>query len=356
VLVGHGVILSDAMQQVREFVEKTQMPVALTLLGLGAFPADHHLCLGMMGMHGEAYANKAVQSADLLIAFGMRFDDRVTGNLKTYAKHAKKIHVEIDPSEIAKNVRVDLPILGDLRAVLEQLTPMVEPKDHEGWLDQIAEWRADTTSRNIQHQDVGDQLLVPHVMHDLWQVMRDDAIIVSDVGQNQMWEAQYYKHNMPRSLITSGGLGTMGFALPAAIGVKFARPDAEVWVTVGDGGFQMTQAELATIVQENLKINIAIMNNGFLGMVRQWQEFFYERRYAATPISSPDFCKIADAHGIRAARVTRREEVIPTIQAAREHAGPMLIDFRVVQEDVVYPMVPAGADLHNMIRRPEPAK
>jgi acetolactate synthase-1/2/3 large subunit len=355
-LVGHGVMLGDAVQQVREFVEKTQMPVALTLLGLGAFPANHHLCLGMMGMHGEAYANKAVQAADLLIAFGMRFDDRVTGNLKTYAKNAKKIHVEIDPSEISKNVHVDLPILGDLRAVLEQLTPRVEPKDHEAWLDQIAEWRADTEKRNILHRDGDSRLLPPHVMHDLWQATQDQAIIVSDVGQNQMWEAQYYRHNLPRTLITSGGLGTMGFALPAAIGTKFARPDAEVWVVAGDGGFQMTQAELQTIVQEGLKINIAILNNGFLGMVRQWQEFFYSRRYAATPISSPDFCKIADAHGIRAARVTRRDEVIPTIQAARAHPGAMLIDFRVEQEEAVYPMVPAGADLHAMIRRPEPAQ
>ena len=352
ILVGHGVMISEAVNQVRQFVEKIQAPVALTLLGLGAFPPDHHLSLGMMGMHGEAYANRAVQSADLLIAFGMRFDDRVTGNLKTYAKHAKKIHVEIDPTEIAKNVRVDLPILGDLANVLEQLTPMVEPKDHEGWLDQIQTWKDETAKRNILHRDTGDQLLAPHVIHDLWQVTKDDAIIVSDVGQNQMWEAQYYKHSRPRTLITSGGLGTMGFALPAAMGVKFAKPEADVWVTVGDGGFQMTQAELATIQQEKLKINIAILNNGFLGMVRQWQEFFYEKRYAATPMLSPDFVKIADAHGIRGIRVTKREDVVAAIQAARAHPESVLIDFRIIQEDAVYPMVPAGADLHEMIRRP----
>lgn len=353
ILAGHGIVISGAMQELTEFAEKTQMPVALTLLGLGAFPANHPLCLGMMGMHGEAYANRAVQSADLLIALGMRFDDRVTGNLKTYAKNAKKIHIEIDPSEIAKNVRVDLPILGDVRAVLQQLTPRVTPGDYTSWREQIAEWRSDTEARDILKQP-GGNLLAAHVIHDLWEATDGNALIVSDVGQNQMWEAQYYMHNTPRSLITSGGLGTMGFALPASIGAKFARRDAEVWVTVGDGGFQMTQPELATVVQEGLKINIAIMNNGFLGMVRQWQEFFYERRYAATPILSPDFCKIAEAYGIQSYRVTEREDVIPTIQAARAHSGPTLIEFRVQQEDAVYPMVPAGADLHAMIRRPMP--
>ena len=351
-LVGHGVILSGAMEQVLEFAEKTRIPVALTLLGLGAFPAHHPLCLGMMGMHGEAYANHAVQGADLLVALGMRFDDRVTGNLKTYAKQAKKIHVEIDPSEISKNVRVDLPLLGDLRNVLGQLTPRVAAATHEGWRAQIAEWREDTQAHDILARESGEQLLAAHVINDLWKETGGEALIVTDVGQHQMWEAQYYLHEKPRSLITSGGLGTMGFALPAAIGAKFARPEAEVWVVAGDGGFQMTQAELATLQQEGLKINIAIINNGFLGMVRQWQEFFYGRRYAATPILSPDFVKLADAYDIPALRVTQRSEVIPAIQAAREKPGPCVIDFRVVQEDSVYPMVPAGADLHAMIRRP----
>ncbi len=352
ILAGHGVVISGAMEQVIEFAEKTRIPVALTLLGLGAFPAQHPLCLGMMGMHGEAYANHAVQGADLLIAFGMRFDDRVTGNLKTYAKRAKKIHVEIDPSEISKNVHVDLPILGDLRTVLEQLTPRVAVGERAAWREEISEWRMESEARNILRREDIDGLLAAHVIHDLWEATRGDALIVSDVGQHQMWEAQYYSHEKPRSLITSGGLGTMGFALPAAIGAKFARPDAEVWVVAGDGGFQMTQAELATLQQERLKLNIAIINNGYLGMVRQWQEFFYGRRYAATPILGPDFVKLADAYGIPATRVTRREDVIPTIQAAREKEGPVVIDFRVVQEDSVYPMVPAGADLHAMIRRP----
>jgi len=356
ILAGHGVLISGATGSLMEFANKTQVPVALTLLGLGVFPRAHPLCLGMMGMHGEAYANRAVQSADLLIAVGMRFDDRVTGNLKTYAKNAKKIHIEIDPSEIAKNVRVDLPILGDAGAVLQQLMPLVNESCCKPWHDQIREWRIETASRDVLQKEDNAGLVPAHVMNDLWQATNGNALVVSDVGQNQMWEAQYYRHDIPRGLVTSGGLGTMGFALPAAIGAKFARPDAEVWVVAGDGGFQMTQAELATMMQEKLKINIAIINNGFLGMVRQWQEFFYERRYAATPILSPDFCKLADAYGICAMRVTRREEVIPTIQAAQKEPGPVLIDFRVNQEEGVYPMVPAGADLHAMIRRPTMAE
>jgi acetolactate synthase-1/2/3 large subunit len=354
ILAGHGVLMSGAVSQLRDLADKTQTPVALTLLGLGVFPSHHPFHLGMMGMHGEAYANRAVQNADLLIALGMRFDDRVTGNLKTYAKNAKKIHIEIDPSEIAKNVRVDLALRGDVKAVLEQLIPRVAPGDHEAWLDQIAEWRAESEARDIQKQNCSNKLLAAHVIHDLWCATEGKALVVSDVGQNQMWEAQYYRHDTPRSLITSGGLGTMGFALPASIGAKFARPEAEVWVVAGDGGFQMTQAELATLVQEGLKINIAILRNGFLGMVRQWQEFFYGRRYAATPILSPDFVKLADAYNIKAFRVTSRDQVIPTIRAAQQHPGPTLIDFQVESEDAVYPMVPAGADLQAMIRRPSP--
>jgi acetolactate synthase-1/2/3 large subunit len=355
ILAGHGVLISGAMPELLALAEKTQIPVALTLLALGAFPPHHPLNLGMMGMHGEAYANRAVQSADLLIAVGMRFDDRVTGNLKTYAKKAKKIHIEIDRSEVAKNVHVDLAILGDARAVLEQLTPRVVPGNTSAWHAQITEWRAETDERDILNRQTTGKLLAAQVIHELWKATDGKAIVVSDVGQNQMWEAQYYHHEDPRFHITSGGLGTMGFALPAAIGAKFARPDAEVWVTVGDGGFQMTLPELATIMQEKLKINIALINNGYLGMVRQWQELFYQRRYAATPILGPDFVKLADAYGIQAMRVTCPEEVMPAIQAAREQPGPALIDFKVEQEDGVYPMVPSGADLHEMIRRPVPA-
>jgi len=352
VLAGHGVIKSGATRALIAFAERTGTPVASTLLGLGGFPASHPLSLGMMGMHGEAYVNNAIQNADLLLAFGMRFDDRVTGSLKTYAQNARKIHVEIDAAEIGKNVAVDVALVGDLREVLEALNPLVPETRHEAWLRGIAAGRADTKGRDILHQEDDGKLYAAHVIHDLWEATNGEAIVVTDVGQHQMWEAQYYAHETPRSLITSGGLGTMGFALPAAIGAKCARPEAEVWVVVGDGGFQMTQAELATIQQEGLDINIAIINNGFLGMVRQWQEFFYEKRYESTPILSPDFVKLADAYGMAAHRVSRRRDVIPTVRAARQSGAAALIDFRVVQEESVFPMVPAGAALDAMIRRP----
>jgi acetolactate synthase-1/2/3 large subunit len=352
VLAGHGVIKSGATRALVAFAERTGTPVASTLLGLGGFPASHPLSLGMMGMHGEAYVNNAIQNADLLLAFGMRFDDRVTGSLKTYAQNARKIHVEIDASEVGKNVPVDVALVGDLREVLEALNPLLPELRHESWLRGIATGRADTKSRDILHQEDDGKLYAAHVIHDLWEATNGEAIVVTDVGQHQMWEAQYYAHETPRSLITSGGLGTMGFALPAAIGAKCARPEAEVWVVVGDGGFQMTQAELATIQQEGLDINIAIINNGFLGMVRQWQEFFYEKRYESTPMLSPDFVKLADAYGMAAHRVSRRKDVIPTVRAARKSGAAALIDFRVVQEESVFPMVPAGAALDAMIRRP----
>ena len=353
ILAGHGIIISGAMAEVREFAERAGIPVALTLLGIGSFPAAHPLNLGMMGMHGEAWVNHTIQEADLLLAFGMRFDDRVTGNLKTYASNAKKIHIEIDPAEINKNVKVDVPLVGDLREVLHELLPKIESIDRSEWLDSIDKLKGDSAVRDIQNLPDSGHLYAAHVINDLWRETRDgDTIVVTDVGQHQMWEAQYYKHEKARSLITSGGLGTMGFALPAAIGAKVARPEADVWVVVGDGGFQMTLCELATIVQENLKINIAIINNGFLGMVRQWQEFFYERNYAATPLLNPDFAKLGEAYGIRSMTVTERSQVVPSVRAARQHDGPVLINFRVEQEDTVYPMVAAGASLHEMIRRP----
>jgi acetolactate synthase I/II/III large subunit len=354
ILAGHGILLSGAMREVQTFAEKAEVPVAMTLLGIGALPASHPLNLGMMGMHGEAWVNTAIQEADLLLAFGMRFDDRVTGNLKTYAPDAKKIHVEIDPAEVNKNVRADVALIGDLRAVLQQLLPGVEPGDHAEWLARIAELKGDSAVRDIQSLPDDGHLYAAHVLNDLWRETNGDALVVTDVGQHQMWEAQYYKHEKPRSLITSGGLGTMGFALPAAIGAKFARPEAETWVVAGDGGFQMTMAELATIAQEKLEIKIAIINNGYLGMVRQWQEFFYDRRYSATPLTSPDFVKLAEAYGLRGITVNTRSEVIPAVREAREYPGTVLLNFCVEQEDSVFPMVPAGADLHQMIRRPSP--
>jgi len=355
ILAGHGIILSGAMEEVRAFAEKANIPVGLTLLGLGGFPASHPLSLGMMGMHGEAWLNTTIQEADLLIAFGMRFDDRVTGNLKTYAPNAKKIHVEIDRAEVNKNVKVDVALVGDLKGVLRELLPNLKSQDRHEWLAYIDRLKGDVAVRDIQGLPDNGHLYAAHVINDLWHETRDrDTIVVTDVGQHQMWEAQYYKHEKPRSLITSGGLGTMGFALPAAIGVKAARPEADVWVVVGDGGFQMTMCELATMVQEKLKVNIAIINNGYLGMIRQWQEFFYERNYEASPILSPNFVKLADAFGIRSVAVTQRSQVVPTVEMAHKHKGPVLIDFQVEQEDSVYPMVAAGAALHEMIRRPNP--
>jgi acetolactate synthase-1/2/3 large subunit len=354
ILAGQGVIQSGAMRELVEFAERVDSPIAMTLLGLGGVPASHRLNLGMMGMHGEAWVNHAIQEADLLMAFGMRFDDRVTGNTKTYAPNAKKIHVDIDASEINKNIKVDAPIEADLRETLKDLLDVIDRQDHAPWIAYIDSMKGDAAVRDIQKLPDTGHLYAAHVINDIWRITEGKAIVVTDVGQHQMWEAQYYHHETPRSLITSGGLGTMGFAVPAAIGAKMARPDAEVWAIVGDGGFQMTQAELTTAAQEGVKINIAIINNGYLGMVRQWQEFFYERRYSATPLRSPDFVKIAEAHGLEGFRVDKRAQVLDVVQRARRSEGTVLIDFRVEQEDSVYPMVPAGADLDAMIRRPEP--
>jgi acetolactate synthase I/II/III large subunit len=352
ILAGHGVMESGAMEQIRTLAERAQIPVALTLLGLGGFPASHPLNMGMMGMHGEAWVNHAIQESDLLIACGMRFDDRVTGTLATYATKAKKIHIEVDPAEVNKNVKVDVALVGDLREVLEQLLPRIAGRDGSPWLKTIEASKGAVAVRDIKNLPDSGHLYAAHVMHDLWRMTGGDAIVVTDVGQHQMWEAQYFRHEKPRTLITSGGLGTMGYALPAAIGAKIACPQKEVWVIAGDGGFQMTAAELATIVQEKIKINIAVINNGYLGMVRQWQEFFYESNYEATPLVSPDFVKLADAHGIPGRAVRTRGEVEAAVNAARSAAGPYLLNFLVEKEDSVYPMIPAGSALHEMIRRP----
>jgi acetolactate synthase-1/2/3 large subunit len=354
ILAGHGVMLSHAEREVLALAERAHIPIAVTLLGIGGVPATHPLNLGMMGMHGEAWVNTAIQEADLLIALGMRFDDRVTGNLRTYAQTARKIHVDIDRAELNKNVRVDVAIARDLREAVGEWLPRLDAGSRAAWHARIAALKGDSAVRDIQNLPDNGHLYAAHVINDLWHLTGGNAVVVTDVGQHQMWEAQYYKHETPRSLITSGGLGTMGFALPAAIGARMARPDAEVWVVAGDGGFQMTMPELATAVQEGLDLNIAVVNNGYLGMVRQWQEFFYDRRYAATPISGPDFVKLAEAFGGWGRAVSRRADVAEAVEGARAHRGVSLIDFRVEQEDSVYPMVPAGADLHKMIRRPSP--
>lgn len=352
ILAGHGVLMSDAVQELQIFATKTQTPVSMTLLGLGAMPASHPLNLGMMGMHGEAYANNAIQKADLLLAFGMRFDDRVTGNLRTYAPRARKIHIEIDPTEVDKNVQVDVALMGDLKTVLTDLIPMVDEYDHDEWLALIAQWRAESNERNILAWADDGKLYTSHAIHDIWEATQGDAIVVTGVGQHQMWTAQYYPFEQPHRLITSGGAGTMGFGLPAAIGAWFAHKEREIWLVDGDGSFQMTQAELSTAIQEGANIKIAIMNNQFLGMVRQWQEFFFDKRYAATAITGPDFVKIGEAHNIPSVRITDPKGVIPAIEFAQQTQGPVLLEFQVEKEESVYPMVATGADLDDMIRRP----
>ena len=355
---GGGVVNSgpEASRLLRELVELTDFPITSTLMGLGAYPASGKNWLGMLGMHGSYEANMAMHDCDVMVCLGARFDDRVTGNLKTYAPNARKIHIDIDTSEIHKNVRADVPIVGDLKVVLQQLLPKVQRREHKAWLAQVRDWMEDADERDIVHQDAGSRLLAAHVIHDMWQATQGNAIVVTDVGQHQMWEAQYYPHERPHTLITSGGLGTMGFGLPAAIGAAMGLRSTNVWAIVGDGGFQMTMAELATAVQERVPVKIAIINNGYLGMVRQWQEFFYEERYNATPMFTPDFIALAAAYGIPAQRVSRREDVIPAIDWADSiNDGPVLVEFAVEKHDIVYPMVPAGADLHNMIRRPAPS-
>jgi len=353
ILAGHGVSLSGAEKELQEFSELGHIPVGLTLLGKGALAEGHPLCFGMMGMHGEACVNHAIQEADLLLAFGMRFDDRVTGDLKTYALKSKKIHVDIDAAEINKNVRADVGIVGNLKDVLNQFIPMMKSINRGAWISQIRDWQKGTSVREFYTRESNGKLYAVHVIRDLWKLTGGDCLVVTDVGQHQMWEAQYYQHERPRTLLTSGGLGTMGFGFPAAIGAKLGKPEESVWAIVGDGGFQMTMTELATAVEQKANVIIAIMNNRYLGMVRQWQEFFYEERYSASPMGSPDFCLLADAYKVPNIRVTKREEIADSVAFAKEHSeGPVLIEYVVEKHDIVYPMVPAGAALHKMIRRP----
>ncbi|HJX69762.1 MAG TPA: biosynthetic-type acetolactate synthase large subunit, partial [Dehalococcoidia bacterium] len=349
IIAGRGIIISQAYDELRELAEKTQVPVVTTLLGISSFPQNHMLSLGMLGMHGIAYANLAVENADLIIAIGMRFDDRATARVSGFAPKASIIHIDIDPAEIGKNVRVDVPIVGDIKTVLREMNKQVVNQTHVDWIQQLEQWRQEHPSTHIRESA---ELIPQYVVRSISEVTDGDAIIVTGVGQNQMWAAQHFCYKKPNSLISSGGLGTMGFELPAAIGAKVGCPDKTVWCIAGDGGFQMTIQELATAAQERTAIKIAIINNGYLGMVRQWQELFYERRYVATPLMGPDFVKIAEAYGIPGLRVKTRREVVPAIQRAMEHEGPFLIDFVVEPEENVYPMVPPGATLAEIIEEP----
>ncbi len=350
ILAGRGVIISGADAELRELAEKAQIPVVTTLLGIGCFPETHVLSLGMLGMHGTVGANRAVTAADVIIAVGMRFDDRATAKVEAFAPRARIIHIDIDPAEIGKNVRVDVPIVGDVRLVLQALNKLVTNQNHLDWIRQLAEWLREYPQKAIRESDA---LLPQYVISKIHEVTGGEAIIVTGVGQNQMWAAQHFCYNRPNSLISAGGLGTMGFELPAALGVKVGCPEENVWCVAGDGGFQMTFQELATVVQEKAAVKIAIIDNGYLGMVRQWQELFYQRRYVGTRLSGPDFVQIAEAYGIPGLRVRQKVEVIPAIEQAMQHTGPFLIDFIVEPEENVYPMVPAGAALAEMLENPQ---
>lgn len=357
ILAGHGIQLAGVSQELLQLVEHAEIPVVTTLLGTGSIPETHPLSLGMGGMHGEAFANRAIQSCDVLIAMGMRFDDRITGRLDTFGRQARIVHFELDRAEVGKNVVPDVAVIGNLGQTLPALLPMIEERPHQSWIQEIKEWRNDTNETDILHIET-DELIPPFVVRQLWHATkmaaRGDAIVVTDVGQHQMWESQYFIHEQAGQLITSGGLGTMGFALPAAIGAQMANRDKLVWAVVGDGGFQMTLQELIVLHQEKLPVKVAIINNGFLGMVRQWQQFFYDKRYMGTPVLSPDFVKLAEAYSIPGLKVTKPDEVVPALTQAHETDGPFLIDFRVKEEINVYPMVPPGAAVNEMTRRPKP--
>ncbi len=350
IIAGRGVIISGAYTELKVLAETAQIPVVTTLLGISCFPETHVLSYGMLGMHGMAYANMAVDAADVIIAIGMRFDDRATAKVSAFAPHARIIHIDIDPAEIGKNVRMDVPIVGDVKVVLQALNKLITATEHIDWVHQLDDWRREHPSMAIRDSE---ELLPQFVIRKIYEVTQGEAIIVTGVGQNQMWAAQHYWYNRPNSFISSGGLGAMGFGLPAALGAKVGCPDSTVWCIDGDGSFQMTIQELATIVQERVAVKVAIMNNGYLGMVRQWQELFYGRRYVATPLSGPDFVKIGEAYGIAALRVKRKEEVVPAIEQAMEHQGPFIIDFMIEPEENVYPMVPPGAALAELLEEPK---
>jgi acetolactate synthase-1/2/3 large subunit len=350
---GGGIVLSDSSEGLYKFATSLQIPVTSTLMGLGGFPGDHPLWMGMLGMHGTYCANMAVSQADVLIAVGARFDDRVTGKLSEFAPHAKIVHIDIDPSSISKNVQVDIPIVGDCKDTLDQLNELLEDKPvrdwaelRRPWLDTVNEWS--TTHPLTYTWD--DKVIKPQfVVEKLYELTKGEAYITTEVGQNQMWAAQFYKFKHPRRLMTSGGLGVMGYGLPAAMGVQMAKPDACVIDIAGDGSIQMNIQELITVVDNDLPVKIAILNNSYLGMVRQWQQLFYGKRYSATPMTAPDFVKLAEAYGAVGLRATKPEEVEPVIREALKTRRPVIMDFKVEPEECVMPMVPAGKAMHEML-------
>ncbi|BCL80211.1 acetolactate synthase [Ktedonobacteria bacterium brp13] len=349
IMAGHGVILSNAYAELKAFAEKTSIPVITTLLGLSAFSDTHPLNLGMPGMHGPAHVNRAIGDSDLIVGVGLRFDDRVTGDVTRFATHARLIHIDIDPSEMHKVKIADVPIVSDARTALQALTETAAPHDNSAWLAEVRGWESGDTERASmieRNEAVPDPI---SILNTIYEATEGKAIIVSDVGQHQMWTARFYQWTRENSHITSGGLGTMGFALPAAMGVKMAAPDAPVWVVAGDGGIQMNIQELATLRQEGLNINVAIMNNGYLGMVRQWQQFFFQKNYSETPMTGPDHVKLADAYGLKGLRVTKREEVAGAIREAMESDSSVIIDFVIEPEANVYPMVAPGCPITEMI-------
>lgn len=347
--VGGGIIASGAEKILVEFAEKLDIPVTSTLMAKGAIPDTHPLALGMPGMHGTVYANYSITESDLLLAIGVRFDDRVTGNVKTFAANAKKVHIEIDPAEINKNVVVDVAIIGDSKDILQKLINKLDNQKRPDWIKQIDDWKEEYPLKYVQEEGT---LKPQYVISTINEILEDNSFVVADTGQHQMWSAQYIKTRRGRGFFTSGGLGTMGYGFPGAMGAQVANPDALVVAIVGDGGFQMNCQELATVAIYNLPVKICIINNGYLGMVRQWQDIFLGKRYSHTDINQgPDFLKLADAFGVKAIRVTKPEEVLPALLEAKDHHGPVLIDFVVEKEENVYPMVPAGGSIYEMLGR-----
>ena len=354
IYVGGGVILGNAAPELTALAKRLGIPVTTTLMGLGSFPEDDSLSLGLLGMHGTYYANMAVSHCDVLIAVAARFDDRVTGKIASFAPHAKIVHIDVDPTSIKKNVRVDLPIVGDVREVLLQMLKVIEERKVESgdsqlapWLEEIADWK---TKQPMTYQQSKTIIKPQYVIQRLRALSEPDAIVATDVGQHQMWTAQFFGFTKPRTLLTSGGLGTMGFGLPAAMGAQAALPDRQVIVVCGDGGFQMNLQELATIVQNRLNVKIVILNNNFLGMVRQWQELFFDKRYSSTCMELPiDFVKLAEAFGATGLQATKTAEVDEVIKKGFATPGPVLMEFKIAREEKVFPMVPAGASLTEMV-------